>query len=331
MIMILLVIVALCQLINAEPITSIAKEEWELFKLEHQKSYDGIVEERFRMKIFMENKLAVIEHNKLYAQNLTTFQMKINHLSDMLPSEIVATMTGFRGEGDKNHVPSLYIPPDEDVKLPSSVDWRLKGVVTPVKSQGYCGSGWAFAATGSLEGQHARKTGHLVSLSEQNLIDCCSWCQGCRGGRMTSAYDCIYYERGIESESYYPYTASEGLCKYNALFAAANVTGYMVVRQDSEWDLMNAVATIGPISVAINAGNPSFAHYSHGIYYEPNCPVYGINHGILVVGYGREWGVDYWLLKNSWTTLWGNQGYMKMARNRGNMCGIAHEASFPLV
>ncbi|XP_068227152.1 cathepsin L-like [Palaemon carinicauda] len=326
--MMMIIAVILSKTAAYEEEISIVKEEWELFKIQHNKSYGGIVEEQFRMKMFLENKLKVIEHNKLFAQNKTSYSMKINHMSDMLPEEIVETMYGLRPEMNET-LGSTFIPPDDDISLPSTVDWRLKGIVTPVKNQGPCGSCWAFSAVGSLEGQHARKMRHLISLSEQNLVDCCRYCAGCNGGLMSSAYRCILEEGGIESEFDYAYVAQNEVCKFDSRKVVATLTGWMHVGR-SERELMKAVALAGPISAAIDA-SPSFLHYSSGIYYDANCSPTRLNHGVLVVGYGTERGMDYWLVKNSWSTLWGNQGYVKMARNRSNMCGIASLASYPLV
>lgn len=314
-----------------EPVLSVAKEEWELFKITYNKNYENIVEEKFRMKIFMENKLKIIEHNKLYAQNKTSYEMETNHLSDMLTEEVVATMQGLQVQMDgmDENSGSTFIPPNDDIPLPPSVDWRLKGVVTRVKYQGGCGSCWAFSATGAMEGQHARKTGRLESLSEQNLVDCCHRCHGCGGGLMQSAFRCVLEEGGIESEFEYPYTAHDGVCKYEKRRAVATVTGWVNIPR-TELALLQAVAVVGPISVGIDASS-SFMHYRSGVYYDPECSPAHLNHGVLVVGYGTENGMDYWLVKNSWGSHWGDEGYIKMARNKSNMCGIASLASFPLV
>ncbi|XP_068227153.1 cathepsin L-like [Palaemon carinicauda] len=330
MMMVMVIAVIVSKTAAYEAGISIAQEEWELFKIQHNKSYGGIVEEQFRMKIFLENKLKVIVHNKLFAQNKTSYSMSINHLSDMLSREVAETMCGFRPEMNET-LGSTFIPPDDDISIPSTVDWRLKGIVTPVKNQGACGSCWAFSAIGSLEGQHARKVGHLTSLSEQNLVDCCGHCGGCRGGLMVAAFKCILEEGGIESEVDYPYKAHNEGCKFNSSKVAATVTGWSRV-QRSELALMKAVALVGPISVAIDAC-ASFMHYHSGVYYDPQCPPAHLDHGVLVVGYGTdtEVGMDYWLVKNSWGHRWGDNGYIKIARNKSNMCGIASSASYPLV
>lgn len=221
------------------------------------------------------------------------------------------------------------------VDLPKSIDWRNKGAVTKVKRQGEnCGSCWAFSTVGALEAQHFRNTGRLVSLSPQNLIDCTDTHGNgkCVGRSRREAWDWIREHDGIESERMYPYKGRGGRCKYKKERSVATLRDYMFVPSGDEMKLQEAIANIGPISVAIDASHESFWYYSSGIYHEPNCNEDYINHAVLVVGYGvDEKGREYYIIKNSWGENWGEDGYMKLARNKKNHCGIASSATYPIV
>nr|UHM21912.1 cathepsin L7 [Zabrotes subfasciatus] len=316
----------------------LVQEEWGTFKVTHRKQYDSETEEKFRMKIFMENSHKVAKHNKLYAMGLVSYKLGMNKYADMLPHEIIQTLNGFNKtkqglKGTKMNDGVTFIPP-ANVKLPDEVDWREKGAVTEVKDQGHCGSCWSFSATGALEGQHFRKTGDLVSLSEQNLVDCSTKYgnNGCNGGMMDNAFRYIKDNGGIDTEQSYPYDAKDEKCHYNPRESGATDKGYVDIESGDEEQLKAAVATVGPISVAIDASHMGFQFYQKGVYSDPECSSTELDHGVLVVGYGTdESGQDYWLIKNSWGTSWGDQGYIKIARNKNNMCGVATQSSYPLV
>lgn len=213
--------------------------------------------------------------------------------------------------------------------LPESIDWRSKGAVTPVKNQGFCGSCWAFSAVGAMEGQHFLKTKKLVSLSEQNLVDCSPKDTGCHGGNMDNAFEYVIKNNGIDTENGYPYEARDGKCRYVPTKVGATFSNYIHLPFGNEATLQEAVATSGPVAVGIDAGNELFHNYKEGIFDPDDC-TRNLDHGVLVVGYGTENGKDYWLVKNSWGHHWGIDGYIKMARNK-NLCGIADDASYPVV
>lgn len=218
-----------------------------------------------------------------------------------------------------------------NVTLPKSVDWRQHGAVTGAKDQGICGSCWSFASTGALEGQFFIKTGKLISLSEQNMIDCSSN-NGCHGGQLSSAFHYVS-EHGISTETDYPYTAHRGYClrdeKSSDLPA---VSGFVNIPPGDEHKLQEAIATIGPIAAAIDASHFSFHNYDSGIYYDDSCSNHFYNHAVLIVGYGTdEHERDYYIVKNSWGKSWGENGFFRISRNHRNHCALAIRASFPIV
>ncbi|XP_043604486.1 cathepsin L [Bombus pyrosoma] len=335
----LLLIVAVFATAQAVSFFELVNQEWTTFKMEHNKIYKNDVEERFRMKIFMDNKHKIAKHNGNYEMKKVSYKLKMNKYGDMLHHEFVNTLNGFNKSintqlrSERLPIGASFVEP-ANVVLPKTVDWREHGAVTPVKDQGHCGSCWSFSATGALEGQHFRRTGILIPLSEQNLIDCSGKYgnNGCNGGLMDQAFQYIKDNKGLDTEVTYPYEAENDKCRYNAANSGARDVGYVDIPQGSEKKLKAAVATIGPVSVAIDASHQSFQFYSEGVYYEPECSSENLDHGVLAVGYGTdENGQDYWLVKNSWGETWGDNGYIKMARNKLNHCGIASTASYPLV
>jgi len=221
--------------------------------------------------------------------------------------------------------------------VPAAVDWRQKGAVTPVKDQGQCGSCWAFSAVGAMEGAHALATGKLLSLSEQELVDCVNGgADTCDlGGEMHDGYLWAITAGGEELETSYPYKGTSGnKCAFNVSLSVATFSSYLNVTSGDESALQAAVAN-APVSVGIDAASFWFQLYSSGVYDDSSCKSdsASLDHGVLAVGYDHDAasGKDYWIVKNSWNTVWGNQGYIWMVRNKGNQCGIATDATFPLV
>ncbi|KAL7631752.1 UNVERIFIED_CONTAM: hypothetical protein RMT77_017933 [Armadillidium vulgare] len=308
---------------------STVDQDWEDYKTKYNKEYSP-EEDIKRHQIFNENKLMIEEHNKKYEEGEVTYTMEINKFADMLLEEI-SYLRGYKPSKNPPKGGSLY-KVDEDLIFPDSVDWREKGYVTPVKDQGQCGSCWAFSGTGALEGQNFKKTGKLVSLSEQNFIDCIddNECYGCDGGFPNSCFFYTEENNGTDTEESYPYLGKDGKhCNFSPQNVGGTCTGYRYTFKGTERELLAATATVGPISVCIDANSRSFHHYSKGVYYNPRCSSYELDHAVLVTGYGTYNGEEYWMVKNSWGTEWGENGYIMMARNRSNNCGIATNLSFP--
>merc|ERR1711909_103407 len=208
------------------------------------------------MEIFLQNLERIAEHNIRYRNGEVTYTLGMNRFGDMTHPEFVARFNGYKSNGLAKKAGKTFMKP-ANFQAPASMDWRTEGYVTPVKDQGQCGSCWSFSSTGSLEGQHFRKTGQLVSLSEQNLVDCSTENLGCNGGDMQLAYDYIKANHGIDTEASYPYEARDRTCRFKAANVGATITGYEVLRSGDEAALVDALASVGPIAIAIDASHMS--------------------------------------------------------------------------
>ncbi|NWR59140.1 CATS protein, partial [Bucorvus abyssinicus] len=311
---------------------------WQLWKKTYGKEYRHEAEEGARRATWEKNLRLVTLHNLEHSLGLRSYELGMNHLADMTSEEVAALLTGLnvapRPTGGSRYRPQPGSP------VPDAVDWREKGCVTDVKNQGACGSCWAFSAVGALEAQVKLKTGKLVSLSTQNLIDCSVTYgnKGCSGGFMTYAFQYIIDNHGIDSEESYPYTAQNGTCQYNASARAATCSKYVELPYRDEAALKDAVANVGPVSVAIDATQPTFFLYRSGVYDDLRC-TQEVNHGVLVSRRSargrRNWSFSGALIvvssPKSWGVRFGDQGYIRMARNHDNHCGIASFPSYPLL
>ncbi|KAK2491407.1 hypothetical protein MC885_011259 [Smutsia gigantea] len=269
------------------------------------------------------------KHNEEHALGKHSFTMAMNPFGDMTNEEFRQVMDTLQKQ--KYETGEVFPVPSLAQTLPS-VDWREKGSVTPVKNQGWCGSCWAFSATGALEGQMFRKTGRLVPLSEQNLVDC-SGRQGnggYRGGLVNFAFQYVTDNGGLDSEQSYPCHGKEEPCKYNPEYSAASVTGFHGISAQ-EKDREVTVANVGPSSVNIDASKQTFQFYKEGTYYDAKGSSQNPDPTVLVVGCGFKGAESHdnkhWIVKNSWITGWGMNGYVKIARDQNNHCGIASAAS----
>jgi len=286
------------------------------FITEHGRSYATKEEYNFRLAVFAKR---VAEHKRWNALPNVTSTQGVNQLTDQTDEEI-KRLNGFKPEMQPKSNNTLVAP--ENVTL-AALDWRTKGAVTPVKDQGHCGSCWSFSTTGSMEGAHHKATGKLISLSESNLVDC-SWLNhGCHGGNVALAY--LYAEKQpLELEADYPYHASSGLfeCKYDRAKGVVKVETWAEVGA-SDVNAFYAALQVGPVSVAVEADKPVFHAYTGGIVTDAAACGTSLDHAVLVVGYGTEAGQAFWIVKNSWTTKWGESGYIRIGVVDGaGVCGI---------
>ncbi|CAF1401866.1 unnamed protein product [Adineta ricciae] len=284
-----------------------------------------------RRTIWGKNLKLVEEHNQRADLGLHSYRLGMNKFADLTNEEFVKLLNDVQKKDiQKDAQPFIG---NSNIELPDTVDWRDKGAVVPVKNQGQCGSSWAFSAVGAIEGAHEIKTGKLVSLSEQQLVDCSGKYgnEGCNGGYMTQSFQYIKDAGGIQSDKTYPYTGRDDKCTFNSSDVIVKVCGFVELPSGNETALQQAVALIGPIATAVDSGDTSFQMYKSGVYDDPRCQPKYPNHGIFIVGYGNESGKDYWLLKNSWGTEWGLEGYIKVVRNKNNQCGVATMASYPIL
>ncbi|XP_029569887.1 cathepsin L1 isoform X2 [Salmo trutta] len=334
-----LVVVAAALAVASAASLSLEDLEFHAWKLKFGKSYSSPVEESQRRSSWISNRKLVLVHNMLADQGIKSYRLGMTYFADMENEEyrrIISQRCLGSFNASKPRGGSTFLPMLGDNDLPTTMDWRDKGYVTSIKDQKGCGSCWAFSTTGSMEGQHYRKTNKLVSLSEQQLVDCSGEFgnMGCMGGLMDQAFEYIksLAPGGLDTEDSYAYHAEDKKCHYKPDSLGATCTGYVDMTSGDESALQQAVATVGPVSVAIDAAHSSFQLYKSGVYDEPDCSSDQLDHGVLAVGYGTsDDGQDYWLVKNSWGLDWGDKGYIMMSRNKHNQCGIATASSYPLV
>ncbi|XP_050377825.1 vignain [Argentina anserina] len=308
---------------------------WDLYERwrSHHTVSRSLDEKHKRFNVFKENVKHVHNTNK----EDKPYKLKLNKFADMTNHEF---RSGYAGSKVKHHRMLQGQRSGEGAfryenvdRVPASVDWRKNGAVTPVKDQGQCGSCWAFSTVVAVEGINQIKTKNLVSLSEQELVDCDNeQNQGCNGGLMEVAFEIIKQKGGLTTETNYPYRATDSNCnsaKENS--PVVSIDGHESVPANNEDALLKAAAN-QPLSVAIDAGGPDFQFYSEGVY-NGQCGT-ELDHGVAIVGYGTTLdGTKYWIVKNSWGPEWGEKGYIRMARGiaqKEGKCGIAMEASYPI-
>ncbi|XP_054166569.1 procathepsin L-like [Oppia nitens] len=312
------------------------EQQWQQYKRNFKSiEFYDTNEEAIRRQIFETNYRMILKHNAEAASGQHKYRLALNKFADLTDDEYRRYLNMKAIPLKKNEYRKSVESKVNVKDLPESVNWSEKGVVTAVKDQGQCGSCFAFSSIDSIESQHAIKTGRLVRLSPQNIIDCIppisdemDSCES--GGFMHLVMEFVMKEGGVDTESSYPYYARVGRCNYRQKYSGASITGYVNVTEGDESALQEAVATVGPVTIGIDASASGFRFYLDGVFVDDSGECGSeLNHGVVTVGYGNEDGQDYWLIKNSWGTVYGDGGYMKMARNNDNQCGVASYALYP--
>jgi len=302
--------------------------QWVEFKKRHGKSYVSLLEENLRKQIWEEEMEMVKEHNKEAEEGKHTYTLGENEFSDWTLQEFLDTMTGYNESLDSSVLadPNLEGKFPQSSGFPQSWDCRDHGLVSTVRSQGSCGSCWAFAAVGAVEGSWAKEKGQLFRLSEQELIDCDKSDGGCNGGGISSALTWVHNHHGLAKNTDYGvghYHPSQGTCHHKEEETVANLKRVRHVASKNEADLKRAVHNAGPVAMSVHV-NKKFKAYKSGIFNDPACPKNSVNHAMLTVGwkYSTKYKKTKWIVKNSWGKSWGQDGYIFLEYGK-NICGMA--------
>ena len=317
-------------------------QEFEDFVIKYNRNYSSTNEFLNRFYIFQTN-LRRINYVNTPSNNFT-YRLGINNFTDLTHSEFSSMYKGYKGNviQDKRDYDFHYltIPRTNSWNMYQPIDWRAEGLVTDVKDQGQCGSCWAFSAVATMEGAWASTSGNLQSFSEQDLVDCVSQCEGCSGGWPYMAIEWVVNgstngtqnlnNSGIDMESAYPYQAIDESCNFTKNGSNTNITNLVRIPEDSVLHLMDALLTVGPISVAIDA-EYDFQMYKSGVFESTECSSEELDHAVTAIGYGvTSNGKTYYIIKNSWGTDWGMDGYIYFSADIPNMCGIAKDACYAI-
>jgi len=300
--------------------------------LEYGKKYDSLEEKNARRIIFQSKLEEVMLHNNDPSQ---TYKMGINHLSDRSTEEF-NKLLGYKRTSKSQNVPKLAHTMSKK-PLANFVDWRQKNVVSPVKDQGMCGSCWTFGTAETIESFNAIKNGRLEELSEQQILDCtpnpnqCGGTGGCGGGTPELAYAQIIKDGGLASQWTYPYISYWGkdfTCQLNvsSVKPTAKITGYTALPTNKYEPVLDALANQGPLAINVDAS--SWGSYETGVFSGCNTTEIVIDHVVQLVGYGTdEKNGEYWLVRNSWSPNWGEDGYIRILRSSTTQCGKDHSPS----
>ncbi|XP_055514800.1 procathepsin L-like [Leucoraja erinacea] len=313
-------------------------EEWDVWKQSYGKIYSNTEEDQARRGVWLENLWHIQAHNVLYSQGNSSYKMAMNQFGDLTSLEFNQLYTDKKiYEFSNLTIEGLFdvgLEESDEVgelgAFPRKIDWRQDRLVRKVKHQGRCSSCYAFSAIGALEGQLAKKKHQYMELSEQNIIDCSDEFKnyGCRGGLPYRAFKYMR-DYGIQSSTSYPYRGKRNdKCLFNSSQSVIKIKGFKRFKNNKDKQLARMVARVGPISVLIHSSHSSWRFYKSGVYDNSNCKQKLINHSVLLIGYVDRRSKSYWIIKNSWGTSWGENGYMRIIKGK-NMCGINYCAAYP--
>ena len=332
---------------------------WNSWKQKYSPNYATIEIELAAYKNFVFNKNLVDSHNQRFAQGLESYYLSLNKFAATDYKEFAQTHLSPKTNGLLSFEYKCPVTFESNsTSLPDSLSYKPGSAsvqTTEVKDQGNCGSCWTFGAVAAMEGALCRAgvkdCSNWKGLSEQQLVDCASRTHrsndenvidlapydnnACNGGFQTNAFRAIMLQGGMEQEADYPYISGDsgrkGTCQYDKSKAIKNVlSNCSMVKSKDEADLKAAIYEKGVTTVGINAAGPQFMLYSGGIFQRSGCNPNALDHAVTITGYGVDAGDKFWEIKNSWSTDWGENGYMRLARDQGNMCGVATDAQFAI-
>jgi len=298
------------------------------YQQEFKKAYTSQIAMRMHEDVFNANLAKIRQINADYAVGKSSWFAAVNKFTDLNAQE----MKRFKGHAKSNtrSISSSAASQLDTTDLPTSIDWRTKNVVTPVKDQGGCGSCWTFSTAETLESHIAIKTGKLMVFSEQQIVSCatnpskCGGTGGCEGATQEIAFNYTRDAGGISLESTYPYAGSDSTCNSAQVQPVATIDGYVKLDSNNATQLQSAIANIGPIAISVAAGG-LFQLYGGGVFNSGGLCGWDIDHAVVADGYGVDAasGLGFWQVRNSWGGFWGESGYIRLFRatNTTEMCG----------
>jgi len=336
-----------------------ADNEWLAWKSRHGISFKTHSEDQARYSKFADNREFVNAHNAKAADGIESYTVSLNKFAALDNTEFAAKyLSPVPSVGLAYTCPNMFA--DDGSSVPDAVTYTSANTdgkvwVTSTKDQGSCGSCWTFGAAGAVEGKLCKNgeqdCSNWTGISEQQMVDCASYTRGsteplvidlspydnhgCSGGLFSNAFRYLVLNGGVNNYDDYTYvsgsTKTEGTCAYDVSTAIINpISDCGMVTPNDEAALKKSVAQNGVHSIGIDAGGVGFQLYSGGVYYSSTCSSTRLNHAVTLTGYGVDNGDSFWEVKNSWGAGWGVGGYIEMARDNGNQCGVAADTQWAI-